>query len=90
MKTDFDVWWQRQGSRIPVAKTACEIAWANGDYIARVSASDAVCDWTENEADGFWEGECGLAWEFTTGTPETNGFLCCPQCGRRVNTKGPT
>jgi hypothetical protein len=44
------------------------------------------CNWTENETDGHWEGTCGLAWEFTAGTPESNGFLYCPRCARRVHT----
>jgi len=46
----------------------------------------SVCEWTENESHGYWEGSCGLAWELTTGTPETNGVWCCPRCGRRVTT----
>ena len=45
-----------------------------------------TCDWKENETHGYWEGTCGMVWEFTTGTPETNGFLYCPRCGRRVHT----
>lgn len=45
-----------------------------------------TCDWKQDEAHGYWEGACGLAWEFTTGTPDANGFWCCPRCGRRVHT----
>lgn len=45
-----------------------------------------VCEWKQDEAHGYWEGGCGLAWEFTAGTPETNGFWCCPRCGRRIKT----
>jgi hypothetical protein len=44
----------------------------------------ATCDWTENEAHGGWEAACGLAWQFTTGTPESNGLWHCPRCGRKV------
>lgn len=45
-------------------------------------SSAEVCVWKQNEE--HWEGACGLAWEFTTGTPESNGFWCCPRCGRRI------
>lgn len=50
-----------------------------------MSAHFETCDWKQNEVTGYWEGDCGLAWEFTTGTPETNGFWCCPRCGRFVH-----
>lgn len=58
----------------------------NGLLIKAPKALSETCDWTENETHGYWEGACGLAWEFTTGTPATNGFWCCPRCGRRVHT----
>lgn len=50
------------------------------------AALSETCEWKQNESHGHWEGTCGLAWEFTTGTPETNGFWCCPRCGRHVHT----
>lgn len=50
------------------------------------AALSETCEWKQNVTHGYWEGTCGLAWEFTTGTPETNGFWCCPRCGRRVHT----
>lgn len=48
------------------------------------------CNWQENETHGYWEGTCGLTWEFTTGTPVTNGFWFCPRCGRQVHTPAGT
>jgi hypothetical protein len=49
-------------------------------------ALSETCAWKQNEYHGYWEGTCGLAWEFTSGTPESNGLWCCPRCGRRVDT----
>lgn len=50
--------------------------------------SDTVitCAWKQDERDGYWEAECGMTWEFTTGDPFANRFAFCPNCGKRVHT----
>ena len=42
-----------------------------------------VCDWEENE-DGWWNTDCGNAFEFTDGSPIYNEFKCCPYCGKTL------
>jgi len=46
------------------------------------------CYWSYND-DGFWEGECGAAWEFTTGGPAKNRFKFCFKCGHRIKSYEP-
>jgi hypothetical protein len=41
------------------------------------------CDWEENK-DGWWNTDCGNAFEFTHGSPIYNGFRCCPYCGKTL------
>lgn len=44
------------------------------------------CRWRESVSEGYWEGDCGLAWDFPNGTPEMNECWFCPRCGRRVDS----
>lgn len=47
------------------------------------------CNWMVF-ADGLWLSECGLAWEFTTGTPHGNYFRHRPFCGLKLHERGTT
>ena len=31
-----------------------------------------------------WEGDCGITWELTTGTPDANGMHYCPRYGGKL------
>ena len=42
-----------------------------------------TCDWEENE-DGWWNTDCGNAFEFADGSPVYNEFVCCPYCGKTL------
>lgn len=42
-----------------------------------------TCGWRET-IDGFYESECGEAFEFTGGTPADNNFKFCPHCGKAL------
>lgn len=48
-----------------------------------MSDTVATCGWDETD-DGFWESECGNAFEFTEGYPENNKFKFCPYCGKLI------
>jgi hypothetical protein len=62
-----------------------QITWLRGYLRAMDDLNQGeACSWQENEAHAYWEGGCGLPWEFTTGTPESNGFKFCPRCGKPV------
>lgn len=40
-----------------------------------------VCHWSE-DADGVWNGSCGIAWTFGyETTPNENKMTYCPECG---------
>jgi hypothetical protein len=41
------------------------------------------CHWAQNE-DGWWNTDCGDAFEFTDGSPIYNGFKCCPYCEKKL------
>jgi hypothetical protein len=41
------------------------------------------CHWEENE-DGWWNTDCGNAFEFTQGSPIYNGFKSCPYCEKKL------
>jgi len=53
------------------------------DEIARGKLLTGSCDWEENE-DGWWNTDCGNAFEFTDGSPIYNEFKCCPYCGKTL------
>ena len=53
------------------------------DEIARGKLKTGSCDWEENE-DGWWNTDCGNAFEFTDGSPIYNEFKCCPYCGKTL------
>ena len=44
------------------------------------------CVWRE-DSDGFWKGDCGIAWELFTGTPKENKMNYCPECGKLIKEK---
>lgn len=46
----------------------------------------STCTWTETD-DGWWQTQCGEAFEFTEGVPTENKFRFCPFCGNRINHK---
>ncbi|WP_440111681.1 hypothetical protein [Acidovorax sp. BL-A-41-H1] len=43
-----------------------------------------TCEWTHDEADGFWETSCGEAWRFDDGGPSENGMKYCHSCGKHL------
>ena len=45
-----------------------------------------ICKWSQT-GDEFWESPCGVAWEFTTGTPYANGMRFCLRCGKPMFLK---
>jgi len=42
------------------------------------------CKWTEDEWDGYWQTDCGQAWEFTDGGPAENHCRFCHYCGKPI------
>lgn len=44
----------------------------------------ATCEWTEDRADGSWDGACGERWYLVDGTPSANGMNYCPKCGKHL------
>jgi hypothetical protein len=61
----------------------CENCGDPCDAVAIVNPSCSSCDWEENE-DGWWNTDCGNAFEFTDGSPIYNEFKCCPYCGKTL------
>lgn len=44
------------------------------------------CEWKPSrEAEGVWEGTCGIMWELIEGDLHANGVNFCPECGGRIN-----
>jgi len=40
-----------------------------------------VCNWLFVEDDGYWAGDCGIAFCIAEETPAKNGMKYCPKCG---------
>ena len=40
-----------------------------------------TCKWTY-DTDGYWEGECGIAWCLEDEDPKGNEMNFCPKCGK--------
>jgi hypothetical protein len=40
------------------------------------------CEWWDE--DGVWNSSCGVAFEFTDGSPDENGFGFCFKCGKPI------
>jgi len=43
------------------------------------------CDYPEET---IWRSDCGCMFHIADGTPDDNGFLYCPHCGRRLIREG--
>ena len=43
------------------------------------------CKWVFDDADGFYETDCGRAFVFLEGTPAENGCVFCHYCGRELD-----
>lgn len=43
-----------------------------------------TCTWTYQEADDFWEGDCGAAWQFENGEDDVGTVHYCHNCGGRA------
>ena len=55
------------------------------DAIQRGLATKS-CTWTE-DADGNWHTGCHEIHVFISGTPQENGYVFCPYCGRKIERK---
>lgn len=42
------------------------------------------CLWAEN-SDGYWETDCGKAFEFSNGGPDENHHKFCHCCGKPID-----
>lgn len=62
---------------------AVSIAARRLDDIAREKTKPGICEWEEND-EGWWNTDCGNAFEFTNGSPIYNEFKCCPYCGKTL------
>jgi len=58
--------------RVELARLEAE-AW-------RAVESEKDCAWAEN-SEGGWDSLCGLSFELTSGTPQSNGMAYCCYCG---------
>ncbi len=55
---------------------------------AQRSEDATPCVWRYDWSDDTWEGDCGVMWQLTDGTPSENGMCYCPQCGRVLMEAG--
>lgn len=44
---------------------------------------ERTCLW-KRDANGIYEGRCGIMWEFVHGNTFENGVRYCPKCGAKV------
>ena len=43
-----------------------------------------TCNWEYNEDDGYWAGDCGIAFCIEEETPSKNNMNYCPKCGGKL------
>lgn len=53
------------------------------DRIGRDSMKK-TCKWADTLDECGWSAECGMRWWLEDGTPQTNGMIYCPKCGKRI------
>jgi hypothetical protein len=46
-----------------------------------------TCNWTYDQDDGYWSGDCGIAFCLENETPEANEMHFCPKCGGKLEVK---
>jgi len=42
------------------------------------------CTWKRDHYHGMWDGSCGIAWQFESGSVADNGMNYCPKCGKNI------
>ena len=56
-------------------------------YQAGAESEQRTCNWTYDQDDGFWAGDCGIAFCLENETPELNEMYYCPKCGGKLEVK---
>jgi hypothetical protein len=54
---------------------------------AGAGSEQRTCNWTHNDDDGYWAGDCGIAFCLENETPELNEMYYCPKCGGKLEVK---
>jgi hypothetical protein len=51
-----------------------------------VSTTNKTCQWMQADEDNnTWAGECGIEFNLENDTPEANGMIYCPKCGKLID-----
>lgn len=51
----------------------------------RIPMPNEMCKWKcVDDDENYWEGSCGIAYNFIDGGPKENDITFCPHCGRRI------
>ncbi len=59
----------------------------DGTYFdTEASMEKQTCQWMQADDDSnTWAGECGIEFNLETDTPEANGMIYCPKCGKMID-----
>lgn len=63
------------------------LAFEAGRKAAEQDRVDAVCQWEQDDEGGYWQTQCGEAFEIIEGTPEQNGMKYCHYCGKTLSAR---
>jgi hypothetical protein len=72
---------------IPVRRCLCrECIEKRARAVLAASPEPSRCDWKyDGRDDDYWMTSCGLEWCMEAGTPQENGYVFCPRCGKPIN-----
>ena len=55
-------------------------------YRAGAESEQRTCNW-QRDPEGYWAGDCGIAFCIENETPKANEMYYCPKCGGKLEVK---
>ena len=53
----------------------------------QMNTTKQTCQWMQADEDSnTWAGECGIEFNLENDTPEANGMIYCPKCGKLIDS----
>jgi hypothetical protein len=65
----------------PRIERFAELAYQSG-----AEGEQRTCNWQHDPEEGYWAGDCGIAFCIENETPELNEMHYCPKCGGKLVT----
>jgi hypothetical protein len=77
---------ERLREQIATQKAYYESVFEDGARRIAKLTEQRTCNW-QHDPEGYWAGDCGIAFCIENETPELNDMHFCPKCGGKLEVK---